>query len=195
MKFFKDPAFMAFVIGGVISFFGFFFPIIYLQLYAVQQNIDSSFAFYCIAVLNGSGVVGRLIANYLADGLGLFPVLVPCLFTTAALIWVVLAVKNIASLAVVAVLYGIFSGAFLSLSITATAVLSKSPSEIGARAGVCLGAVGCSILVSAPLQGAVLGKDFAWIRSVAVSASFMFVGSFLTLASAYFYHTGRRGPS
>lgn len=194
-KFLTDPAYMTFILGAFISFFGFYFPIIYLQLYAIEQGIDSSFAFYCLAVLNGSGVVGRLISNYMADVFGLYRVHVPCTFITAGLILVVLAVTNVGSLAALAVLYGLFSGAWLSLSLTATAVLSKSPSEIGARAGMCLGSVGVSILVSAPLQGAVLGKDFAWIRSVAVSTTFMFVGSFFTLLSGYLFHTGSRGPS
>ncbi|KAF9265038.1 MFS general substrate transporter [Marasmius fiardii PR-910] len=173
MEFVRDPAYMSFIFGydsaAFISFFGFYFPIVYLQLYAVEQGINSSFAFYCLAVLNGSGVVGRLIGNYLADVFGLFSVHVPCTFITAGLIWVVLGVKNVGSLAVFAILYGMFSGAWLSLSLVATTVLSKSPSEIGARAGVCLGTVGISILVSAPLQGVVLGSDFSWIRSVAVS--------------------------
>ncbi|KAJ8090364.1 hypothetical protein PM082_018960 [Marasmius tenuissimus] len=194
LSFLKDPAFVFFVAGTVISFLGFYFPIIYLQLFAVEKSIDTKMAFYSIAILNGSGVVGRIVANHMADVFGLFNIQVPCTFITAALIWLVLAIKNVASLVTVSALYGLFSGAWLSLCMVATAVLSKSPSEVGARTGMTMGAVGVSVLFSAPIQGAVLGKDDMWIRSVAVSASFMLIGAVLTLVAGVLMHKGKRGP-
>ncbi|KAK1229727.1 hypothetical protein PQX77_007191 [Marasmius sp. AFHP31] len=218
LSFLKDPAFVFFVAGTVISFLGFYFPskftgdlhfpcyyeiwhanaaeslVIYLQLFAVEKSIDTKMAFYSIAILNGSGVVGRIVANHMADVFGLFNIQVPCTFITAALIWLVLAIKNVASLVTVSALYGLFSGAWLSLCMVATAVLSKSPSEVGARTGMTMGAVGVSVLFSAPIQGAVLGKDDMWIRSVAVSASFMLVGAVLTLVAGVLMHKGKRGP-
>ncbi|KAK7047597.1 hypothetical protein VNI00_006365 [Paramarasmius palmivorus] len=146
----KDPAYVLFTTGTFVAFFGFYFPsklslalfcgrplikgrsqVVYLQLYAVEQNINETLAFYSLAILNGSSIFGRLVANYMADRLGLWNIQVPCTFVTAALIWLVLAIKNPASLAVVASLYGLASGAWLSLCMVGTAAIAKHPSEVG----------------------------------------------------------------
>ncbi|ESK91817.1 MFS general substrate transporter [Moniliophthora roreri MCA 2997] len=191
----KDPAYMLFTTGTFVAFFGFYFPIVYLQLYAMEKRINTTLAFYSLSILNGSSIFGRLIANYTADHLGLWNIQIPCTFLTAILIWLVLAIKNPASLVVVAALYGLISGAWLSLCMVGTAAIAKHPSEVGVRTGGTMGLVGVAVLFSAPLQGGVLGPDNSWVRSVAVSASFMLVGAVLTLGAGYCLRTGRRGPS
>ncbi|KAJ7859261.1 MFS general substrate transporter [Mycena leptocephala] len=144
---------------------------IYIQLFAVQHSVGSSIAFYSIAIMNGAGAFGRIAANYLADMYGPFNLQVMCTLVTACTIWAVLGVHTTGTLVLVSTLYGIFSGAWLALFIAVLASLARNPDEVGARTGIALalGSFGC--LGSAPIQGALLTRNFFWLRPIAFSAA------------------------
>ncbi|KAJ7130899.1 major facilitator superfamily domain-containing protein [Mycena filopes] len=174
--FFKDTAYMFAVLGALISTLGFYFPIIYLQLFAVQHNVDGNLAFYSIAILNGASAFGRVIGNHLADIYGPYNIQVPCGMMTGATIFAVLGVHNGASLIVVSVLYGLLSGAWLSLAFSILAALARSNDEVGARIGLALALSSFGSLGSGPIQGALLTNDFLWTRPIVFSGASMFVG-------------------
>ena len=74
------------------------FAVVYLQLYALEHAIDKTLAFYSVcscrtliflvlivnlhqlAIMNGSGVIGRMSANYLAESYGVWNMQVPVTF-------------------------------------------------------------------------------------------------------------------
>ncbi|KAJ6595661.1 MFS general substrate transporter [Mycena vulgaris] len=176
-SFFTDAAYMWAVLGALLSSIGFYFPLIYIQLYAVQHSVGSSLAFYSIAILNGSSAFGRIAGNHLADIYGPFNVQVLCTFITGGTIWAVLGVHNSWSLVLVSILYGIFSGAWLALAFACLSSLARTPDEVGARTGLALALSSVGSLSSAPIQGALLTRDFIWIRPIAFSASMMFAGA------------------
>ncbi|KAJ7163767.1 MFS general substrate transporter [Mycena filopes] len=175
--FFTDAAYMWAVLGALLSSVGFYFPIIYLQLYAVQHSVGSSLAFYSIAILNGSSAFGRVAGNHLADIYGPFNVQVICTLISGGTIWAVLGVHNTWSLVLVSTLYGIFSGAWLGLAFVCLASLAKTKDEVGARTGLALALSSVGSLASAPIQGALLTSEFIWLRPIAFSASMMFAGT------------------
>ncbi|KAF8625318.1 hypothetical protein AX15_005448 [Amanita polypyramis BW_CC] len=179
-EFFRDPAYVSFVSGSAIALLGTYFPVIYLQLYSVQHNVDKNLAFYSVAILNGTSTFGRIVGNLLADMYGIWNIQIPALLATGAMIWAVLGVSNAASLVVVSVLYGITSGAWFSLSIAGLASLATSPKEIGARTGLGLAIVSPALLCSAPLQGALVTRNFKWVRAIAFSGA-------ITMFSSVFY--------
>ncbi|PPQ79082.1 hypothetical protein CVT25_002307 [Psilocybe cyanescens] len=121
-------------------------------------------AYTKIAIINGASSLGRITANYLADVYGPFNVFLTVMVCTAATIFSVLGVKTPATLVVVSILYGFFSGAWLSVSMAALASLSRSPQEVGARIGLALALSSVGSLVSTPIQGALLGNNFHWNR-------------------------------
>jgi hypothetical protein len=61
--------------------------------------------------LNGASVLGRVIPNLLADKLGAFNVVFPCVFMSSILVFCTLAVEDAAGTMIFAILYGFFSGA------------------------------------------------------------------------------------
>ncbi|KJA25035.1 hypothetical protein HYPSUDRAFT_53283 [Hypholoma sublateritium FD-334 SS-4] len=133
--FFVDAPYVWAIIGALFANFGFFFPIIYLQLFAVQHNIDPNLAFYSLSIVNGVAVIGRISGNHLAD----------------------------------LVLFGLTSGAFLSLSVVAISSLARRPDEVGARAGIGLGIGSFGALGAAPAQGALLTDAFLWFKPIIFS--------------------------
>ncbi|KAJ6567057.1 major facilitator superfamily domain-containing protein [Mycena capillaripes] len=153
--FLTDAAYMWTIFGGLLSMLGVYLPVIYIQLFAVQHSVGSSLAFYSLAIMNGSGAFGRVAGTYLADLYGPFNLQVICTLITGATIWAVLGIHNAGTLVFVSVIYGIFSGAWLD--------------EIGARTGIAFALGSLGALGSAPIQGALLTRDFLWIRPVAFS--------------------------
>ncbi|KAJ7673544.1 MFS general substrate transporter [Mycena rosella] len=175
--FFVDAAYMWTVLGALISTLGFYFPVIYLQLYAVEHSVDSTLAFYSISIVNGASAFGRVIGNYLADQYGPYNIQVPCGLLTGATIFACLGIHDRASLIVVSVLYGMLSGAWLSLAFAILSSLARSPDEVGARIGLALALSSFGSLTSAPIQGALLqGDRFLWTRPIVFSGTSMFVG-------------------
>ncbi|KAJ7890606.1 major facilitator superfamily domain-containing protein [Mycena olivaceomarginata] len=144
-SFFTDYAYLWSTFGLLCSSIGFYFPVIYIQLYAVQHSISSNLAFYSIAILNISSAFGRISGNYLSD-----------------LIWAMLGIHNAGSLVAMSILYG------LALALVCMSSLARSPDEVGARTGLALAMSSVGSLVSAPIQGALLTSKFLWIRPVAV---------------------------
>ncbi|KAF7360295.1 MFS general substrate transporter [Mycena venus] len=172
-SFFSDGAYLFAILGTLLSTAGVYMPVVYLQLFSIQHSIGSGIAFYSIAIINGAGAVGRVAGNYLADIYGPFYLQVGTTLLTAGTIWAVLGIHNVATLVVVSIFYGIFSGAWLALSIACLSSLARTPDEVGARTGIALalGSFGC--LGSAPIQGALLTTDFLWIRPIAFSAAIL----------------------
>ncbi|KAF8800125.1 MFS general substrate transporter, partial [Phlegmacium glaucopus] len=174
LGFFRDPPYVWVLIASTISLLAVFFPAFYLQLYSVDHNIDKTLSFYSIAILNGAGVVGRLVANHLGDIYGVWNIQVPVTLMTGAAIWAVLGIHDRGSLIVVSIVYGMLSNAWLSMTLAGLATLSESPQEAGARVGVALAVLSLGLIGSAPAQGALLGNDrakFIWVKPIAFSAS------------------------
>ncbi|KAF8148400.1 MFS general substrate transporter [Crassisporium funariophilum] len=172
-SFFSDAPYLWTILGALVSTLGFYFPLIYLQLYAAQHHIDSSLAFYSIAILNASSAVGRVAGNHLADLYGPINLIVPCSFITGGTIFAVLGVNSVGSLVVVSVMYGIFAGAWLSLAMAGLGSLARHPGEVGARAGLALALSSFGSLGAAPVQGALLTDQFLWTKPIAFSGTLM----------------------
>ncbi|KAJ7485645.1 MFS general substrate transporter [Mycena latifolia] len=172
-SFFTDGAYLWAILGTLLSTSGVYLPVIYMQLFSVQHSVSSDLAFYSLAIMNGAGAFGRVAGTYLADIYGPFNLQVASTLITAGTIWAVLGIHNSATLVLVSTLYGIFSGAWLALSIACLANLARNPDEVGARTGIALALGSLGSLGSAPIQGALLTLDFFWIRPVAFSATIL----------------------
>ncbi|KAJ6588971.1 MFS general substrate transporter [Mycena capillaripes] len=181
-SFFTDGPYLLAILGTLFSTAGLFMPVIYMQLFALQHSVGSDLAFYSIAIMNGAGVIGRVAATYFADFWGPFYLQVSATLATAATIFAVLGVHNTGTLVVVSILYGIFAGAWLALSINCLASLARNPDEVGARTGIALALGSFGALGSAPIQGALLTREFLWIRPITFSAASVFVSGLCFIA-------------
>ncbi|KAJ7346299.1 MFS general substrate transporter [Mycena albidolilacea] len=176
-SFFSDVEYIWAMAGLMFSALGVFFPIIYIQLFSVQHRVDNTLAFYSVAMMNVSGGIVRIIATHLGDVYGPFNVQMTCSFCCGVLVWAMLGIHNGASLVVISILYGAFSGTWISLGFACIASLARSPEEVGARSGIALAVMSLGVLASAPIQGALLGSNFTWIKAVAFSTTLMFTGT------------------
>jgi predicted MFS family arabinose efflux permease len=129
----------------------------YVQLYAISKNITTeTFGFYLLAILNSASVFGRVAPNFLADKSGPLNIIIPCAWISGILILCLIAVKNVAALVVICILFGFFSGTFVSLPPTIIVHMSPNRGLIGTRMGMCFAFVSLGVLVGTPIAGAIL---------------------------------------
>ncbi|OCL08237.1 MFS general substrate transporter [Glonium stellatum] len=165
---FKEVPYTLFVAGAFIGFMGLYMPFFYIQLYAIREKItDTNLAFYLLAVLNSASVFGRIAPNFLADKTGPFNVIVPCAILSGVLCLCLIPISSVAPLVVFCVLFGFFSGSFVSLPPTIIVALSlHNRGKIGTRLGMCFAVVSVGMLIGAPIGGVILdahGFTSVWV--------------------------------
>ena len=155
---FKEPPFTIFSIGLFFGFVGLYIPFFYIQAYAIQTKVtNDNLAFYLLVILNAASIFGRVIPNFAADTTGPLNMLIPCSAISAVLAFCWMGIHNTAGLIVFSVLYGFFSGTFVSLPPTTVVSLSPNLGVVGTRMGMCFAFAGFGLLVGNPVAGAILG--------------------------------------
>ncbi|KAF8999606.1 MFS general substrate transporter [Cyathus striatus] len=182
----SDIPYMTVNAGAGIVEIGLFFPIFYLQLFTILKDLDHNFAFYTLAIMNAAAFPGRTIPNFFADKLGPFNAFIPVGAICSALILALLHIETVGSVVVFAILYGFFSGAWLSLASPCVASLAKHPSELGVRFGISFAVSGIGSLIGTPVDGALLGDTFPWWRAITFSATTVMGGTGLILFTRHF---------
>jgi len=164
---FKEPAYTLFVIGGFVGFIGLYVPFFYIQIYAITHKItDTNMAFYLLSILNAASTFGRIVPNFLADKTGPFNMIVPCAIISGVISLCLIPINSLAPLIVCCVIYGFFSGSFVSLPPSVLVHLSPNRGMIGTRMGMCFTIVSIGVLIGTPIGGAILdsaGFNGAWI--------------------------------
>lgn len=89
-----------------------------------------------------------------------------------------------------AILYGIFSGAYVSLSTTIAAMLSPSLQVLGTRMGMVSVPMAIGLLIGNPIGGALISRGYVAMQ--AFSASCTVVAAVAMLLSRVYYPKWRR---
>ncbi|KAG8762278.1 hypothetical protein FRC11_010137 [Ceratobasidium sp. 423] len=161
-----DSTYLFTIAGSFFVMMGLFIPIFYIQLFAVEHGIDETLAFYSVAILNAASILGRTIPNFIADKVGPFNLLIPCSAISAALIFAMLGIRSPGALIVFSILYGFFSGAYVSLIVPVFISLAKAFYEIGLRMGLAFGIISFAGLTGTPIAGALLTRELTWWRPI-----------------------------
>lgn len=164
---FKEGPYAFFVLGCFLGFLGLYVPFFYLQSYVIDTGIaDANLGFYFLAILNGASLFGRVLPNIVADRVGPFNIIVPCVFATGILGICLIPTRSVASVAVVAILYGFFSGTFVSLPPTIYVHVTKNRGMIGTRMGMGFACTSIGLLIGTPISGAILSASsytYVWL--------------------------------
>ncbi|KAJ7502537.1 MFS general substrate transporter [Mycena galericulata] len=164
-RFSRDVPYILATIGLTTSMIGYFFPFFYLQLASIKHGIDETFSFYSLVILNASSVVGRLSPGFLnPNKFGVIEMVVVASGCGAAVIFSMIALKTVASVVIIAVMYGFCAGVFATLQSPLMAVLTEDMGELGLRIGVAYAVVGVGVLIGPPIDGALLTNRYFWWR-------------------------------
>ncbi|KAI0922957.1 hypothetical protein AcV5_009814 [Taiwanofungus camphoratus] len=153
---FRDWKYVLAGIGAFLIFYAFWNPYFYIEIYADYQNVRHGLAIYLLPIINAFGLPSRIIPGILADRFGCLPVLVPSnLIASIFVLALWLPSRTASQITAFACMYGLFTGAFVSL--LPAYVYTISPIEVyGARLGSMYMLVGVAGLVGTPTAGAFL---------------------------------------
>jgi predicted MFS family arabinose efflux permease len=181
---FRDAPFIHFSLGVFFDFMGIYVLFFYVELYGLQVcHMNSNLAAYLLAIVNAGSLFGRLIPNYMADKVGPLNIHVPFAFVTALLAFSWIAVRDAAGLVVFGVLYGFFSGTFVSLPGPIVVGISMDfPKLIGTRLGMSMRCAGIGLLVGSPVAGVIFDKH-GWVGLQAWAGSLITISALCMLSA------------
>ncbi|KAJ5601082.1 hypothetical protein N7510_010616 [Penicillium lagena] len=154
---FKEPAFCIFAAAMFLGFLGFYNFLFYVQTYAIETGIvGPNLGFYLLSMLNAASTFGRITPNFVADHTGPINMLCPAVTVTAVLAFVWIRVHTVAGIIVLSVLYGFFSGGFVSLPPVVMAYMTPDVRDLGTRMGMVFAITSIGLLIGTPIGGAIL---------------------------------------
>lgn len=157
---FREPAFAAVCTANFFGFLGLFIPFNFITLSAISLGMSVNLSSYLLSILNAGSIVGRIFPGYAADKLGRFNIQIVMTSLSAIInlaIW--LPARANAPIIVFAILYGIASGAFVSLAPAIIAQITTDMRTIGTRTGTMFMTVSFAALIGNPIAGALVTDD------------------------------------
>ncbi|KAK9323688.1 major facilitator superfamily transporter 1 [Lipomyces orientalis] len=155
-------------IASFLFFLGLFLPINYIQLQATTYGMSASLATYLIPILNAASLFGRIIPGWVGDRVGRYNIqIVMCFFSGIIVLALWLPATGNAPLVIFSALYGLGSGAFVSLLPALIAQISDIR-EIGLRIGIEFAILSIPSLVGNPIGGALIDHDHGRFRDLQI---------------------------
>jgi predicted MFS family arabinose efflux permease len=155
---FKEPPYSIFLIGVFLICLGQYFAFYYISSFATNiLDLPYGTAINVLLVLNGIGVLGRLVPSFFADRyFGCYNMLVPFCFTSSFLLFLWPLVKSAGGLYGWGVCYGFFAAGFQGMFPAVLTSLTKDMSRVGTRNGMGLAVAGLGTLIGPPIAGALV---------------------------------------
>jgi hypothetical protein len=137
------------------NFWGVYFPFYYLTFFA-RSVIDTSYtqSINLLITLNGVGVLGRIVPNFLADRfLGPLNTLIPVVLLSAALTYAWIGVSATGGLYAWTIVYGIMGAGIQGLFAPTLSSLTTNLRMQGTRMGMVFTIVSFAVLTGPPIAG------------------------------------------
>ncbi|KAJ0412993.1 major facilitator superfamily domain-containing protein [Aspergillus carlsbadensis] len=179
----REPQFLLLTAGMFLFTYGFYVPINYLPVQALEAGMSADLVQYLIPILNAGSLFGRLAAGFLGDRIGRFNIfIVVCYLSALSILALWLPDSSTPALIAFSVLFGFFSGAYVSL--LTPLILQISPmAELGFRTGIVLLATAVGGLTTNPINGAIVDGAGGWVGLKVFAGVFAVVGTcFVVLA-------------
>ncbi|KAK9848738.1 hypothetical protein MYU51_015519 [Penicillium brevicompactum] len=181
---FKEKSFVFFALSMFFNFWGLYFAFFYLGNFARDQIQVQSTQDY-VLILNGVGVVGRIIPSLVGDQItGKLNILIPFSFAVAIVIYAWIAVKDEGGLYAFTVVYGLVGGAAQSLFPAAATTMTPDVRKTGTRLGMILSFVGFATLTGPAIDGALVqNMNGSYTGAQAFAGSCIILGAIAGAAS------------
>ncbi|PPJ59806.1 hypothetical protein CBER1_04345 [Cercospora berteroae] len=164
---FRQLPFTLFNLATFVGNIGLYVPFFYISTFGTSRaGLSSELSFYLLPILSAGSVVGRIAPASLADRVGPLNVLSVCTLVAGpfAFCWTAVTPNStIAGLIAWSILYGAFSGAFVSLQPSTVVSIIKDMSTVGARLGLNTFCAALGLLIGTPIAGILLQEDSSWV--------------------------------
>jgi predicted MFS family arabinose efflux permease len=167
------------------TFIGVFVPFFFLTTYARDvQGLSYVSSLNLVLVLNGIGVIGRLLPGILAYYLGMLNVFTFMVIFSSLSMYTWIAVSSTTGLYVWTAFYSLFFGGIQSLLPAALTSLNSDPQKQGTRLGMVFGVLSFGALIGTPVAGALISSSGGSYVDAQVFAGTCLVGGGLLLLAA-----------
>lgn len=186
---FRETPFTLFSLASFVGFIGLYIPFFYISTFASSKaGLDDTLAFYMLPILSAGSVAGRILPSFAADFLGPLNVLSICTLIAGLLgfCWVAIpAQASVGGLIVWALLYGGFSGAFVSLQPSTVVSITDDLSTVGGRLGMNTFCAALGLLIGTPIAGIILERDSTWVGLQVFCGATLLVGGALVIVTRW----------
>ncbi|KAH8646246.1 major facilitator superfamily domain-containing protein [Xylariales sp. PMI_506] len=174
---FGELSFVLLLIGLSLVPFGLYVPIDYMPVAGIGAGLSQASAQNLIAFYNAASLFGRLLSGWLSDKAGKFNVFVGACYVAGILVFAVwVPAVNEGAIIAFSVLFGLFSGAYISLMGALVAQISP-PDELGYRNGLSSLASAIGGLATSPIAGAILATPAGWTGLKIFAGVFLLAGT------------------
>lgn len=158
---FKELPYLLFAVGMFLNFWGLYVAFFYIGSFSSDIiGASDTTSIYLLMVMNGVGLIGRLIPNFMADQFtGPLNLLIPFSCSTALVAYCWVAVNDMNGLWAFAALYGLSAAGIQSLFPATLSTLTTDLNKTGVRMGMVLSVVAVAALIGSPIAGALVSSD------------------------------------
>ncbi|KAI5124365.1 hypothetical protein M0805_008969 [Coniferiporia weirii] len=154
LRSFKSLPYTIYTLSGFLAFLGLYTVLTYIDVSAAVNGVDGEFAFYLVSIANATSMLGRLGAGFLADKIGAINIMSPFTLVAGILTYIWPFVHGKSGYIAVAVVYGLSSGAYVSL-IAAPMIALGDTGDVGRRTGMYMSVLAIGALAGPPISGAI----------------------------------------
>ncbi|KAL8844590.1 MAG: hypothetical protein Q9176_001102 [Flavoplaca citrina] len=191
---FRELPYTLFSIGMFLSFWGLYFAFYYIGSFGRDiLGIGQQGSINNLLILNGVGLVGRLVPAYLADQyFGPLNCLIPFVFVSGLLIYCWAAVVSPSGLTAFAVIYGLSAAGIQSLFPATITSLTTDLKRAGVRMGMIFTTVSLAVLTGSPLAGALIQERNGNYLSAQMFGGSVLISGCCVLVAARLARTGKK---
>ncbi|KAI9748721.1 MAG: hypothetical protein M4579_007139 [Chaenotheca gracillima] len=183
---FKELPYLLFSIGTFLALWGLYFAFYYVGAFGRDIiGVSQSDSISLLLIMNGVGLIGRLIPNHMADRLcGPLNVIIPFAFIAGIVLYCWIAVSSRGGLIAFSVIYGLFAAGIQSLFPATLSSLTTDLRKAGVRMGMVFSIVAFACLTGPPLAGALIQQDDGgYLYAQIFAGTSLVVGGFVLTAA------------
>lgn len=190
---FTELPYLLFAVGMFLNFLGLYVAFFYVGSFSRNIiGVSETTSINLLLVMNGVGMVGRLVPNFMADRFtGPLNLLIPFSCATAIVAYCWSAVSSMEGLWIFAAFYGFAAAGIQSLFPATLSTLTTDLKKIGVRMGMVLSVVAVAALIGSPIAGALIQRDDGeYLYAQMFMGSAIILGT-LTLTAARVVRVGK----
>lgn len=182
---FRDVPYIMFAFGLFFTMWGQFIATYYARSYALQvAGCSDEESFALLLVLNGVGVIGRMMPAFVAVYLGPLNVLTPVIFFMAIIFFCWITVRGMPSMWAFVIFFGIMFHGTMALFPPAVVSMTPDLKKVGERLGMVMGFVSFAALTGTPIAGSLIDlSSNTYTRAQIFGGVVILTGAILILAA------------
>ncbi|KAK0242232.1 major facilitator superfamily domain-containing protein [Armillaria nabsnona] len=154
LKAFTNAPYTLWCFSTFTAYLGIYTVLTYISVSATAYGVSPDIAFYLVSIVNATSGIGRIVAGICTDRFNALDVLGPMTTIAGAVTYTWPFARTLASMIVVAVIYGFSSGAYVSSFLIPVFELGEI-SDVGRRTGMTTSIAAFGAVAGPPISGAI----------------------------------------